>query len=229
MAEGLVRIGIGRKLQVKPVTNLRNERGQYTAAGVKDQLQANRILAANLQAQVVQRMTNHIEAGGRINRSDASTGHLVNVTADPGNVRYTKDIVQVGIPSFLDKSAAKYWRTFEEGSAAVWSHPFVGTHLFGMAGTGFPTKHGEYPGLRTVDEHFTLGTNKAGRELGRIFVVQHEIAPANIYRAVAADNRELILANSMQWAQRVLNKALEEVVVAGPPEGAGSSSQQWGR
>jgi len=90
-----------------------------------------------------------------IKRKGASTGRLAEVTADPRN-RLLKGVLSggqgatygwgVGNTKFLDVSVAKYWRTIEEGSAAVWSHPFVtgieglrtkgGDPLWGWFGAG---------------------------------------------------------------------------------------------
>jgi len=97
----------------------------------------------------------------KILRRGASTGRLVEVTADSrnrliGGTGANPSALSggqgaqygwgVGNPKFLDVSIAKYWRTIEEGSAAVWKHPFVtgpeglqtksGDPLWGWFGAG---------------------------------------------------------------------------------------------
>lgn len=217
MARGLVEVRVGRGLQIEPFARLRNERGQYTSEGANAQLNANRAIANELQAQVVQRMKNHISFG---KRASASTGHLVKVTADAANQVVSKEFIGVGIESHLNGASA-YWRIFEEGTSG-----FVGTLLFGMKGARFPNAHGDKPGIRTLSEARMAELEEAAenaaengekmRASGTVFVVQHEIKPANIYGSVASDNRTSTFPSiSAQFARRVLHDALKEVVVVG--------------
>lgn len=72
-------------------------------------------LAQEAQANVV----SNIESS--IKRRSVSTGRLARVTADPKN-RYADQFgFGVGVIDFLDKSMAKYWRSFEEGPAKAWA------------------------------------------------------------------------------------------------------------
>lgn len=225
MGKGLIQVAIGHKLQVEPVANLRvpkggDESGQrpgsYTKQGVKDQLQANTDIAIYLQGQVVQRMKNHIAFG---ERAAASTGRLVNATAHDRNRIVTKNFIGVGVPSYLKSSGIKYWRIFEEGT-----HGFVGTPLFGMGHAKFPNAHGDVPGLRTM-KHARLAelaqkaqeaadNGEVLKPSGRMFVVQHEIKPANIYGQVAAENRGAFRGIAVAAAARILEDALKDIVVA---------------
>lgn len=198
---GLIGIKVGRGLQVEPIGSLRNERGQYTSTGVNAQLDANRNIAIDIQAKVVQRMRNHIAFG---RRASASTGRLVRATADPQNLTVSKEFIGVGNTTWLDRSSAKYWRTFEEGSE-FWG--FVGRPVYFKGRFSFPSAHGDTPGIRSASGDYE------GRRA--TFVVQHEIQPANIYGDVASEYRGNIPALSVQFARRVLNDALKEVVVRG--------------
>lgn len=171
-------LGIEGDSRLPDVPGFRNERGQYTSAQ-SAQIQRNRLFSEFLREQVGRRMKNHISFGGR---ASASTGRLLRATLDDKNVVVTKEFVGVGVPDWLDRSQAKYWRTFEEGSAAVWSHAFVGTRLFSVGRSPFPVAHGQSPGLRSLGDGEAGGAG--GRQRGAIFVVKHEIKPANIYAQV---------------------------------------------
>lgn len=225
MAEGLIRVAIGRGLQVEPVANLRvpkggDESGQrpgtYRSAGVQDQLAANLDIAEYLQAQVVQRMKNHIAFG---KRAAASTGRLVNATAHDRNRIVSKNFIGVGVPSYLDSAGVKYWRVFEEGT-----HGFIGVTLFGMKGAQFPNAHGDRPGIRTMSEarvaeleekaQSAAENGERMKSTGGMFVVQHEIQPANIYGQVAAENTGEFRSISVQFARRVLQGAMKDIVRA---------------
>lgn len=84
----------------------------------------NRTLARRVQDDVVA----ELKAGTK--RKSVSTGRLIAATASPENIFASAQVWGVGVPSFLDRSQAKYWRTIDEGSAAVWSHPFVGMTFY---------------------------------------------------------------------------------------------------
>jgi hypothetical protein len=147
--------------------------GRFVTGGDQAGLRAaNSAIAADLQASVVA----NIQA--RIKRPGASTNRLVKVTADPENARWSTDRVNVGNVEFLDGSVAKYWRTIESGSAAVWSRPFKGTQLYpkGPGRAPFPVAHGASPGLRT------FGGNELPWMDGERYVVKKEIAPMHAYR-----------------------------------------------
>lgn len=160
------------------VANLRNKLGQFTSEGIGAQRSRNETVALNLQAEVVQRMKNRISFG---KRASASTGRLLYATAASGNRRFDTWSMGVGVPKFLDSTQAKYWRTFEEGSLAVWKRPFIGTQLlqFKKNPSRFPSAHGT--DLRTAGDNFFGYQGGEGR-----FVVKKEIEPANIYKAVAS-------------------------------------------
>lgn len=210
---GLINLGVGLKLEIQPVANLRARRGDdtgqrpgtFTSAGQTDQLIANKQVGTYLRAVVGLRVQNKIDSHGR---KAASTGRLYRATIDPGNERITKGRIEVGIATHLNSMGAKYYRTFEEGSA-FWG--FTGTPLFFVSGgqrgggrTPFPVAHGETPGIRT---------SKNGRAM---FRVTHEIAPANSYRDVFREFTPQVAVIGSQWAARYLDRTLaREVVVAG--------------
>lgn len=151
--------------------------GQFMS-GIGEFLRRNQELADDVQAQVVANIRATIAARGR---AAASTNRLVKVTASPQNQKATIGRVQVGIPSFLERSEAKYWRTIEEGSAETWARPFVGTPLFFVGGKSFPSAHGARPGVRT----FTEEAMEAGRL--PMAVVKKEIEPMNAYGRASAN------------------------------------------
>lgn len=150
--------------------------GQFMS-GIGGFLQRNQEMADDVQAQVVANIRSTIAARGR---APASTGRLVNVTASPRNQKVTIGRVQVGIPSFLESSQAKYWRTVEEGSAETWARPFVGTPLYFIGRRSNPSAHGARPGVRT----FTEEAMEAGRT--PMAVVRNEIQPMNAYGRASA-------------------------------------------
>jgi hypothetical protein len=113
----------------------------------KEMVAINRARAAEFQANVVQNIKE------RTLRKTASTGRLIEVTASKKNVSFANAKGgqtfstfgwYVGMTDYLDHSIAKYWRTIEEGSKAVWREPFVGlkfrkdgvTPLWGSFGRG---------------------------------------------------------------------------------------------
>lgn len=200
MAEPLVRIVL------EDVAGFRDERGRYTSAQ-SAQLGRNRLFSEFLREQVGRRMKNHIAFG---KRPSHSTGRLLRVTLDDKNVIVTKEFVGVGVPTWLDRSQAKYWRTFEEGSAAVWSKPFVGTQLVGVKFG--PNGQGGLSDLRTVSsekaEAFAAYNAKIGRP-GR-FVVKHEIAPAGIYAEVAGASLEKIKSFGVYSARKLFAQTFGE-------------------
>lgn len=131
----------------------------------------NRQIAQELQAQVVA----NIQA--RIRRRGASTNRLLAVTASPSNITVTPNRIGVGNERYLNNSAAKYWRTIEEGSAEVWRRPFIGTQLYpvGPGKPPFPVARYQTPGLRT------FGGEERPWMDGSRYVVKKEIAPMHAY------------------------------------------------
>lgn len=235
--KGLINLRVGTSFEIKPVGNLRVPKGgdesgkrpgTFRAGGPQDQIRINTQYADVIQAAVVERMQRRISGG---KRASASTGRLVNVTASSRNRRVERFYVGVGLPDYLDKSEAKYWRTFEEGSKGLWKRPFIGTKLFGMKKAPYPVAHYATPGLRTMTEgrmqelQKKFGDNSRSRDVlagrprrgdrGKFFTVKREIAPSNIYRDVALQHRDLVRDMSLQYAQRVLREAFREIVVAG--------------
>lgn len=181
MASSVVRVNSLISLRLPEVKGLRNVRGQFRSAQGAMR-ERNGRFAERYQAQVVHNMEAKI-AGGK--RAAASSGRLLRVTADPENAQYDTFRIGVGDRQFLNNSIARYWRTFEEGSAAVWKHPFTGTQLMPKTGKSgdeegssrppYPVAHGKIPGIRTTSASLPWMD-------GKKFVVKHEIAPANVYR-----------------------------------------------
>lgn len=102
---------------------------EITNAEIKS---VNRRLATELRGYAVEELQKSIVRRG------VSTGRLVRATAAEGNIYQAGNIFStaswgVGVASFLDQSQAKYWRTIEDGSAAIWRHPFVGMKIWPWA------------------------------------------------------------------------------------------------
>lgn len=148
--------------------------GQFATA---EQLTGvNRQIAQELQASVVA----NIQA--RILRPGASTNRLVRATAAKSNITVSGDRIGVGNEKWLN-SRALYWRTIEEGSAAVWKRPFIGTQLYpqGPGKAPFPVARNQSPGLRTFS-----GDEKGWMD-GERWVVKKEIEPMHAYADAFAD------------------------------------------
>lgn len=166
------------------VTRPRNALGQFTSAQ-NFQRERNHEMAAAIQRRaadlVEQRITWRFE----------STGELARNTLAPDNAQVDTWFLGVGNPRFLDRSSSKYWRTFEEGSLAVWSHPFVGTHLS-------PRRGGGGAGKGVITGFWT-------KETGR-FVVRHEIQGRHVYADAASESslRDFQIANIHQYVRDLL-------------------------
>lgn len=76
-------------------------------------------LAKEIQEQVAASTYSRLER-------DGSTGRLRTVTLAAGNRDVTQSRIEVGIPSFLDRSAAKYWRQIEQGTSIHLGRTIVG-------------------------------------------------------------------------------------------------------
>lgn len=118
----------------KGVGTVRGAGGRFIPRDTGAIVKAMDQLAQEAQANVVA----NIESS--ITRRSVSTGRLAKVTARQEN-RYADQFgFGVGVISFLDKSEAKYWRSFEEGSAKAWSETpggrssMVGLQLRGRFG-----------------------------------------------------------------------------------------------
>lgn len=160
------------------------ERGRFTAQGLSAMRERNRQMAESIQ----QKTASLIES--RIIWREESTGRLVKNTLASDNAQYDTWRVAVGNPDFLDRSTSKYWRTVEQGSARVWTHPFVGTHLWGRFGRAGASK-GQLTGFWTDEEGkapFVVGHEIQGQEAygdAAIEVGLKEFAIKNIQRTVA--------------------------------------------
>ncbi len=103
--------------------------------------QMHKTQATLFQEQVADYITRNIGYSSRLNgnptRTADSTGRLARVTRQVGNRYVGKTTWSVGIPVYLDRSAAKYWRTVEQGSLKAWAKPFKGT-ILKMRPGGFP-------------------------------------------------------------------------------------------
>lgn len=195
--------------------NIRDERGRFYAEGLRELRRENKEIGELLRAQVARRISNHVMTGPR---ASASSGRLVAVTAGGGNQHIDQRVgsfsVAVGVTSYLEKSTARYWRTFEEGSAAVWKRPFIGTQLvaqyYGGFGRGVPSPHGT--------SLLTAKGKIAFKGADDRFVVKREIAPAHVYRDVQAE-AHLDLVN-LAIARRFLDRIFTTPVKIFPPHGA---------
>lgn len=234
MAEGLpwfqgINSGFQLAFQVPEIKGLRNQLGQFTA-GANQYGQAVAI-AQDIQGEVVQRMR------GSFLRPGVSTGRLMRATADPKN-RYVPDgwHVAVGIPDFLDKSEAKYWRTIEEGSAEAWRRSFIGMELHGRFGTQLTGEWrtgnwGRYP-VAGAPWSRKGGSDGKFRPLGGWFaahpvIVKHEIQPKYAYQQTFESARERFdhygRGAGVMALNRVFREGLGQRIVAGPgwtPPGA---------
>lgn len=109
------------------IAQIRSVAGRFTS--MQSQFaEANRRLATECQANAVEALR------ASIVRPNVSTERLETAVAAAGD-RYSDQFEWgVGVSAFLDQSQAKYWRTIEEGTLAVWKHPFTGTILRGTWG-----------------------------------------------------------------------------------------------
>jgi len=193
VAESVFRVAGLIEVRLPELKSTRNARGQFTKAQTEMRSRNGRYVR-ELQADVVRQVQS------RITRQGASTGRLAAVTASPKNAEYDTWSIGVGVKSYLDSSIAKYWRTFEEGSAAVWRHPFIGTQLMPKGGTPpYPVAHGAVPGIRTTQAHLRWMD-------GKKFVVKKEIAPREAYAAALRE------AQPALWGRRNIQKFLADVI-----------------
>lgn len=221
MASGdaLVSFKIEETADIKALRNA----GHFTSASVTAQRQRNIRLAEALRGQVVRRMENHINFG---KRAGVSTHRLVRVTADARNSYADQWNVGVGRPDYLNRSIAKYWRTFEEGSAAVWSHPFAGTQLRGMfGGSIIGYAHTRTPGPQPQPLAGGPWNAPGGKlrwywsmPLNDNFRVRHEIQGAHIYKQVGEEAH--LDEYGVQIAQRLIGSIFSRGL--NPPEPMGS-------
>jgi len=166
------------------VPNLRDAKGLFRA-GVQNGIQSwSRQAAKEMQLGVVENVQ------GSIIRRGVSTGRLLKVTADPKNIRSGPSGFNVGVPSFLDQSQAKYWRTLEEGSAEVWprygKRPMIGRELKGLWGGTIIGMRGDRALAGAPITRFgvdragkLIPSNKPGR--GRSGIIKKEITPQHAY------------------------------------------------
>lgn len=112
---------------VQGIGLLRDRGGRFISAQRQVAI-VNRQLAEELQREVVAVLE------GNLIRPAVSTGRLADALADPRNATADQFGWGVGNVAFLAGSAARYWKTQDLGSAAVWRHPFTGTVLRGIWG-----------------------------------------------------------------------------------------------
>lgn len=167
------------RLRVKEAPGARDERGRFLSAQTVS-LDRNRRTAEILRFEAASGIAS------RLRRPGESSGRLERVTADPKNSSFDVSGVGVGNADFLDRSSAKYWRTFEQGSAATWRRPFVGTQLA-------PSVRG-----RTSANLITATGGRKGFGTGA-YIVKREIAPANVYRDLAESG--IVQAELLQTAR----------------------------
>jgi hypothetical protein len=200
VAESVLRAGGIIEMRLPELKGVRDVRGRFLSAqtGMRER---NARFAQGLQAQVV----SNIES--RITRPSASSGRLSAVTANPRNAQYDTFSIAVGVRSYLDRSTAKYWRTIEEGSAAVWRHPFIGTQLMPKGNNpGYPVAHGIVPGIRTTQAQLPWMD-------GKRFVVKREIAPMYAYRDAVRESAPATWgrANARKFLADILGRPLSNL------------------
>lgn len=189
--------------RVDEPANLRNQRGHFLAGAQRELRQRNAALGEMLRSQVGRHIESRIAARGR---AKASSGRLLAVSTSIDNQYVDNWSVGVGRIDYLNQSTAKYWRTFEEGSAAVWRRPFIGTQLVTVRGRaeGF-SRSDPSPGwtnLRTAKGRIAFKNGRPG-----LFVVTREIAPAYAYRSTAEQANLALhgLQSARQFLDRVFN------------------------
>ncbi len=138
-------------------------------------------------------------------RTEDSTGRLENATRSAGNRQVRATHWRTGIPGYLNKSEAKYWRLIEQGSAGLYARGR------GFRGTPLKLRPSGWPGGRPF-RSFT-GRGGLSRRNGRnangtvnlrrgslvapntyLVYVKKEIRPMHAYRQVFSDNG---------WQQRI--------------------------
>lgn len=133
-------------------------------------------------------------------RREDSTGRLEEVTRSEGNRVVNQTHWRVGIPSYLNRSQAKYWRLIEQGSAGL----YAGGR--GFRGTPLKLRPGGFEGgrpFRSFSKSQQRSINNGPVNLRRgtfmddqtvLVFVKREIQPMNAYRKVFYDG---------QWRQRI--------------------------
>ena len=203
--------------------------GKFNSDGQKYLRDKNKLIAEVVQSNVSRYMENT-----GFKRPSVSTGRLMRATADKQNIQSTPFRIRVGIPSFLDHSQAKYWRTIESGSASAWKkRPFTSLELVGYFGGtlsrwGIKGPHGgkpfTLPGGATggkfipvLGENPTFGRRKIPL---RPFSPLHEIEPMHAYEW-AFYNSHLStdgIHAARGWLKIVIGRSLNpSETVAGPP------------
>lgn len=197
------RNGILVGFRVPETAGARNDMGHFISEGVRELRHRNLVLAETLRTQVGRRMENHIMFG---KRAAASSGRLVAVSVDTRNQYVDNWNVGVGVVDFLNRSTAKYWRTFEEGSLGVWRRPFIGTQLVAVYRRQGPSPHGT--NLLTARGGVTFKNARGGD----LFVVKQEIAPAHIYRDVYREAHldQTGMQNARRFLDRVFNTPIKQ-------------------
>jgi hypothetical protein len=192
--------------KISGIGTLRDLAGRFTTAqgAVAD---AHEALAKKVQAAAADNLR------ANILRPAVSTGRLEEAIRDPQDIIFDRFQWGVGRIAWLAASPAKYWRTQEEGSLAVWKHPFAGTVLRGTWGgsiSGFYANRwgtvarggrpipvgsgGKFIPLGTKGQQAVLRPNAKGhaRVLAKVgsglgSVVHTEIAPKEFFTKAFAD------------------------------------------
>jgi hypothetical protein len=121
-------------------------------------------------------------------RKEDSTGRLERVTKEPGNRDPQASVWRVGIPSYLNRSEAKYWRLIEQGSEGLYAkgRGFRGTALmFNPTGVRGGRKFRSFKNKKMQDDVYRGKFYSKGLTKGRgvrVVRVTKEIAPMNAYR-----------------------------------------------
>jgi len=164
---------------------------------------------------------------GGLRRKSTSSGRLAKATGDPENIVANSFQWGVGVNDYLNKSVAKYWRTIDEGSAAVWKKPFKGRFYYVsrgkewgseivhgpersfavgnfMASTPGRTTEKLRPFTRAKAREIIAEAGKTPKWLGRMYITK-EISPEDYY------NRGFARAGGIQTELRVLSNVFDDI------------------
>lgn len=159
----------------------------------------NELRAEELQAALAQAL----EEGRVASRRDVSTGRLEWALLHKNNRIVRPFGFGVGVPSWLDRSRAKYWRQIDEG---YWGH--VGREIWGVWGEGPPRIfRGRYTGSGPYTAH---GANRRGALVPRVPSNEYAAARAGLGPAISARPRRTTIERPIE-AQKYFERAWEKV------------------
>ncbi len=123
--------------------------------------------------------------GSNFRRPGESSGRLQRVTRDSGNRIVTPRTWRVGIPGYLNRSEAKYWRLIEQGSAGLYGRGkgFANYPLLYRGGSGFSGGR-NFRSMPKYNKKTKMYSSGAGPTRAHIITRHKEIMPMNAYRTV---------------------------------------------